>query len=186
MYILPENPYYVCACLCARALVCQHSSLDGTIVHTIGLVLFAECPKHSAKLILHSAKAWPSAALGKLHTTIIVTAKKALPSAFSRAPSKTFAVYQTALGKVRGGARDFAECYTKALGKVMNDKLKKKHPPPPPSHHQERRGRRQEREGRPRRPLVEALSGPPRWSSATSHGSAAGAPPPPPSPPRCR
>ena len=180
---MPENPYYVCACLCARVLVCQHSSLDGTIVHTIGLVLFAECPKHSAKPILHSAKALPSAALGKLHTTIIVTAKKALPSPFSRAPSKTFAVYQTALGKVRGGARDFAECYTKALGKVMNDKLKKTPAAttitPPGAE-----GWRQEREGRPRRPLVEALSGPPRWSSATSHGSAAGAPPP--SPPRCR
>ena len=67
--------------------------------HTTGLVLFAECPKHSAKPILHSTKDLPSMALCKLYTAIAVTAKKALPSAFSRTLGKTFAMSQKALGK---------------------------------------------------------------------------------------
>ena len=47
----------------------------------------------SAKLILHSAKALLSAALGKVHTVKKVTAKKTLSSTFSQALGKVFAVY---------------------------------------------------------------------------------------------
>ena len=51
-------------------------------ISTRGHRLFAECPKHSAKPQLHSAKGLPSAALGKPHTAIVLTAKQALHSAF--------------------------------------------------------------------------------------------------------
>jgi hypothetical protein len=74
---------------------------------TTGNRRFAECLRHSAKPIMHSAKALRSAALGKAHT-----AKKSI-------------------GKDR-----FAECFlsgslcrvsdTRTLGKVQNEKIPKK------------------------------------------------------------
>ena len=54
-----------------------------------------ECPKHSAKHILHSAKGLPSAVLGKLHTAIVVTEKQALSSAFSQALGKALPCAKT-------------------------------------------------------------------------------------------
>jgi len=45
--------------------------------------------------------ALPSVVLGKLYTAIAVTAKKDLPSAFSRTLGKTFAMSQKALGKIK-------------------------------------------------------------------------------------
>ena len=61
----------------------------------------AECPKHSAKPILHSAKALPSAALSKVHTVKEMMAKKALPSVTFRALGESFAECQKALGKIK-------------------------------------------------------------------------------------
>jgi len=95
------------------------------VPNVIGLVLFAECPKHSAKPILHSAKALPSATVDKFYTAIIVTAKKALLSVFSQALGKAFATCHKALGRVREPAKDFAECYTKALDKSNEGQIKK-------------------------------------------------------------
>jgi hypothetical protein len=76
-------------------------------------VFFAECLRHSAKAILHSAKAMPSVTLGKEHSAKISSAKGSLPSAFFRT-----------LGK------DFAECQKntrqrKTLGKLRIEKIKK-------------------------------------------------------------
>ena len=53
--------------------------------HTTGLLEFAECPKHSAKDIKHSANGSPSVTLGKQHSPKKVTAKSTLPSVFYRA-----------------------------------------------------------------------------------------------------
>jgi hypothetical protein len=69
--------------------------------YTTGIAFFAECLRHSAKAILHSAKALPSVTLGKEHSTNISSAKGSLPSAFFRTVGK---------------GKDFAECQ-KALGK---------------------------------------------------------------------
>ena len=52
---------------------------------------FAECQGHSAKPNLHSAKALPSAALGKGHLAKNRSAKVSLPSVFCRALGKAFA-----------------------------------------------------------------------------------------------
>ena len=58
---------------------------------TTGLSEFAECQGHSAKPNLHSAKALPSAALGKEHSAKKESAKTSLPSVFCRALGKAFA-----------------------------------------------------------------------------------------------
>ena len=50
-------------------------------VSTTGNRHFAECVRHSAKPEIHSAKALPSAALGKEHSTKNYSVKKSLPSA---------------------------------------------------------------------------------------------------------
>ena len=55
---------------------------------TTGLSEFAECQGHSAKPNLHSAKALPSAALGKDHSVKNESAKTSLPSVFCRALGK--------------------------------------------------------------------------------------------------
>jgi hypothetical protein len=57
-------------------------------VTTTGFRGFAECPRHSAKPELHSAKPLPSVALGKEHSAKISSAKMSLPSAFCRALGK--------------------------------------------------------------------------------------------------
>ena len=49
---------------------------------------FVECQKHSAKAILHSTKALPSAALGKAHMVKKMTAKKSLLGVFFWALNK--------------------------------------------------------------------------------------------------
>ena len=66
---------------------------------TTGLLEFAECPKHSAKDIKHSANGSPSVTLGEQHSPKTVTAKPTLPSVFYRALGKAFAECPT-LGKV--------------------------------------------------------------------------------------
>ena len=74
---------------------------------TTRLLEFAECPKHSAKGIKHSANGSPSVTLDEQHSPKKVTAKPTLPSVFYRA-----------LGKA------FAECPT--LDKVETEKTPKK------------------------------------------------------------
>ena len=63
------------------------------------LLEFAECPKHSAIGIKHSANGSPSVTLDEQHSPKIVTAKPTLPSVFYRALDKAFAECPT-LGKV--------------------------------------------------------------------------------------
>ena len=72
--------------------------MRGTIC-TTGLLEFAECPKHSAKDIKHSANGSPSVTLGEQHSPKTVTAKPTLPSVFYRALGKAFTECPT-LGKV--------------------------------------------------------------------------------------
>ena len=66
---------------------------------TTGLLEFAECPKHSANHLKHSANGSPSVTLGEQHLPKKVTAKPTLPSVFYRALDKAFAECPT-LGKV--------------------------------------------------------------------------------------
>ena len=66
---------------------------------TAGISGLAECQGHSAKPNLHSAKALPSATLGKEHSANKPSAKTSLPSVFYRALGKAFAECPT-LGKV--------------------------------------------------------------------------------------
>jgi hypothetical protein len=56
---------------------------------TTGIAFFAECLRHSANAILHSAKALPSVTLGKKHSAKILSAKGSLPSAFFGHSAKT-------------------------------------------------------------------------------------------------
>ena len=60
-------------------------------VLTTGDSCFAECLRHSAKALLLSAKALPSAALGKGPSANFKSAKGSLPSAFYRVLGKGFA-----------------------------------------------------------------------------------------------
>jgi hypothetical protein len=71
---------------------------------TTGIAFFAECLRHSAKAILHSAKALPSVTLGKEHSANISSAKGSLPSAFFRTLGKDFAECQKALDKEKHSA----------------------------------------------------------------------------------
>jgi hypothetical protein len=71
---------------------------------TTGIAFFAECLRHSAKAILHSAKALPSVTLGKEHSAKISSAKGSLPSAYFRTLGKDFAECQKALGKEKHSA----------------------------------------------------------------------------------
>jgi hypothetical protein len=65
--------------------------------YTTEIVFFAECLRHSAKTILHSAKPLPSVTLGKEHSTNILSANGSLPSTFFRTLGKDFAEYRKAL-----------------------------------------------------------------------------------------
>ena len=65
--------------------------LRGCADYTTRLSGFAECQGHSAKPNLHSAKALPSAALGKEHSAKKESTKTSLPSVFCRALGKAFA-----------------------------------------------------------------------------------------------
>ncbi|CAN6311632.1 unnamed protein product [Urochloa humidicola] len=59
---------------------------------TTGNQRFAECPKHSAKAQIHSAKNLPSVALGKHDSAKKDSAKRSLPSVSCRALGEDFAV----------------------------------------------------------------------------------------------
>jgi hypothetical protein len=56
--------------------------------YTTGIAGFAECPKHSAKLLKHSANFLLSVALGKEGSAYSASAKPSLLSTFSRALGK--------------------------------------------------------------------------------------------------
>jgi hypothetical protein len=71
---------------------------------TTGIAFFAECLRHSAKAILHSAKPLPSVTLGKEHSAKISSAKGSLPSVFFRTLGKDFAECQKTLGKEKHSA----------------------------------------------------------------------------------
>jgi hypothetical protein len=71
---------------------------------TTRIAFFAECLRHSAKTILHSAKALPSVTLGKEHSAKISSAKGSLPSAFFQTLGKDFAECQKASGKEKHSA----------------------------------------------------------------------------------
>ena len=71
--------------------------------------LFAECLGHSTKPLLHSAKALPSAALGKEQS-----AKVSLPSATYRALGKAFAECHISTRQKKTDVNSdglFAECH---------------------------------------------------------------------------
>jgi len=58
-----------------RSRICKLVMEDGSVMeqewekqHTIGLLEFAECPKHSVKDIKHSANGSPSVTLGEQHS----------------------------------------------------------------------------------------------------------------------
>jgi hypothetical protein len=71
---------------------------------TTGIAFFAECLRHSANAILHSAKPLPSVTLGKEHSANISSAKGSLSSTFFGHSAKTFAECQKALGKEKHSA----------------------------------------------------------------------------------
>jgi hypothetical protein len=62
-------------------------------------VLFVECPRHSAKVILHSARLLPSVALGKYFI-----GKEFFAEYFFRTLDKNFAECRKALGKEKHSA----------------------------------------------------------------------------------
>jgi hypothetical protein len=72
---------------------------------TIGHSSFAECRRHSAKAILHSAKALPSVTLGKERSANCTSATASLPSTFCRALDKEFAECRLTLGKEKSPSR---------------------------------------------------------------------------------
>jgi len=67
--------------------------------YTTADALFAECWGHSAKPGKHSAKALPSAALGKGLSAKTLSAKISLPSAKNRHSAKSLPSAKPALGK---------------------------------------------------------------------------------------
>jgi hypothetical protein len=71
---------------------------------TTGITFFAECLRHSAKAILHSAKPLSSVTLGKEHSANILSAKGSLSNTFFRTLGKDFAECQKALGKEKHSA----------------------------------------------------------------------------------
>jgi hypothetical protein len=56
---------------------------------TTGITFFAECLRHSANAILHSAKPLPSVTLDKEYSANILSAKSSLPSTFFGHSTKT-------------------------------------------------------------------------------------------------
>jgi len=69
------------------------------VLITTADAFFAECWGHSAKPAKHSAKALPSAALGKGLSAKILSAKISLPSAKNRHSAKSLPGAKPALGK---------------------------------------------------------------------------------------
>jgi hypothetical protein len=72
---------------------------------TTGHSSFAECLRHSAKAILHLAKALPSVTLGKERSANCTSAIASLPSTFCRALGKEFAECHLTLGKEKSPSR---------------------------------------------------------------------------------
>jgi hypothetical protein len=56
---------------------------------TTGIAFFAECLRHSANAILHSAKSLPSVTLGKKYSANILSANGSLSSTFFVRSAKT-------------------------------------------------------------------------------------------------
>jgi hypothetical protein len=95
-------------------------------VITTGISSFAVCLRHSAKAILHSAKALPSVTLGKERSANCTSAAVSLPSTFCRALGKEFAECLLPLGKEKSPSRrqvtvtDPLPSVCLALGKEAN------------------------------------------------------------------
>jgi hypothetical protein len=70
-----------------------------------GISSFVVCLKHTAKAILHSAKALPSVTLGKERSANCTSATASLSSTFCRALGKDFAECHLALGKEKSPSR---------------------------------------------------------------------------------
>jgi hypothetical protein len=70
--------------------LCSSSPGVPTGGHTTGISYFVVCLKHTAKTILHSAKALPSVTLGKERSANCTSAAVSLPSTFCRALGKEF------------------------------------------------------------------------------------------------
>jgi hypothetical protein len=78
---------------------------------TTGHNSFAECLRHSAKAILHSAKALPSVTLGKERSANCTSATASLPSTFCRALGKVGTRQRKVTVTVPSdGDGSFAEC----------------------------------------------------------------------------
>jgi hypothetical protein len=74
-------------------------------IYTTGHNSFAECLRHSAKAILHSAKALPSVTLDKERSANCTSSTTSLPSTFCRALGKEFAECHLTLGKEKSPSR---------------------------------------------------------------------------------
>jgi hypothetical protein len=72
---------------------------------TTGHSSFNECRRHSAKAILHSAKALPSVTLGKERLANCTSATASLSSTFCRALDKEFTECHLTLGKEKSPSR---------------------------------------------------------------------------------
>ena len=84
------------------------------VLITTADAFFAECWGHSAKPAKHSAKALPSAALGKEQSAKNPSAKVSLPSATYRALSKAFAECHISTQQKKSNINSdglFAECH---------------------------------------------------------------------------
>jgi hypothetical protein len=77
----------------------------GLYTCTTGISSFAVCLRHSAKAILHSAKALPNVTLGKERSVNCTSAAVSLPSTFCRALGKEFAECLLTLGKEKSPSR---------------------------------------------------------------------------------
>jgi hypothetical protein len=93
--------------------------------YTTGIAFFAECLRHSAKAILHSAKALPSVTLGKEYSAKISSAKGSLSSAFFRTLGKDFAECFFSDTRQRLCRVSKSTRQRKTLGKLGIEKIKK-------------------------------------------------------------
>jgi hypothetical protein len=86
---------------------CKHTARlrRGKKRSTIGHSSFAECLRHSAKHIKHSANTLPSVTLGKERSVNCTSATASLPSTFCRALGKDFAECHLVLGKEKSPSR---------------------------------------------------------------------------------
>jgi hypothetical protein len=81
------------------------------VTFTTGHSFFAECRRHSAKVILHSTKALPSVTLGKERSANCTSATASLPSTFCRALCRVpFDTRQRKVTVTATSDGSFAEC----------------------------------------------------------------------------